>query len=50
MGKFSQNIYTLNKKRWGILDFIFGFIGVTDPAKTDFDDFRSDYLGEYGVI
>jgi hypothetical protein len=29
-------IYTWNKKYWGILGFIFCF-----------NDFRSDYLGEY---
>jgi hypothetical protein len=28
------------------VDFIFGFSGVID----DFDDFRSDYLGEYKAI
>jgi hypothetical protein len=36
------------KKSWGILDL--GFNGVNDPAETDFDDFRSDYLGEYEAI
>jgi hypothetical protein len=41
---------TLNKVRWGILDFLFGLRGVIDPAETDFDDFRSDYLGEYDAI
>jgi hypothetical protein len=34
----------------GILDFIFGFSVVIDPAETDFDDFGSDYLGEYDAI
>jgi hypothetical protein len=33
-----------------MLDFIFGFSGVIDPAETDFDDFWSYYLGEYEAI
>jgi hypothetical protein len=28
----------------------FAFSGVTDPAETDFDDFRSYFLGEYEAI
>jgi hypothetical protein len=44
---YPYHILTLTKKNWGILDFIFGFSGVIDPAQTEFDDFRSDYLGEY---
>jgi hypothetical protein len=32
------------------LDFILGFSGVTDLAETDFDDFRSDYLGYYETM
>jgi hypothetical protein len=43
-------ILTLTKKCWGILDFICGFSGVIDPAETDFDGFRSDYLGEDEAI
>jgi hypothetical protein len=38
------------KKSWGILDFIFSFIGFIDLAETDFDDFPSDYLVEYEAI
>jgi hypothetical protein len=41
------HILILTKKSWGILDFIFGFIGVIDPAETDVDDFQSDYLGQW---
>jgi hypothetical protein len=38
------NIWTLTKKKsWEILDF-------NDPAETEFDDFRSDYLGEYEAM
>jgi hypothetical protein len=33
-----------------MLYFIFSFSGVIDPAELDFDDFWSDYLGEYKVI
>jgi hypothetical protein len=33
-----------------MLDFIFSFSRVSDPAETDFDDFRSDYLGESEAI
>jgi hypothetical protein len=33
-----------------MLDFIYGFSGVIDPAETDFNDFRSNYLGEYEAI
>jgi hypothetical protein len=33
------------KKSFRNLDFI-----LDDPAETDFDDFRSDYLGEYEAI
>jgi hypothetical protein len=40
----------LNKKSWGIQHFILGFSGVIDPDETDFDDFRSDYLGKYEAI
>jgi hypothetical protein len=43
-------LYLNFKKNWGILDFIFCFSRVIDPAETDFDDFRSDYLGEYEAI
>jgi hypothetical protein len=32
----------ISKKGWGIIDFIFGFRGVNDPAETEFDDLRSD--------
>jgi hypothetical protein len=35
------------KRSWGILDFIFGFRGVIDPAETDFGDFSIDFLSEY---
>jgi hypothetical protein len=38
---------TLQKKSWGILDFIFGFHGVNGFAETDFSDFRIDFLREY---
>jgi hypothetical protein len=34
----------------GNLDFIFDFSGVIDPAETAFDDFRSDFLGEFEAI
>jgi hypothetical protein len=37
-------------KSWGITDFIFGVSRVIDLAETKFDDFRSDYLGEYEAI
>jgi hypothetical protein len=35
------------KRSWWILDFIFGFRGVIDPAETDFGYFRIDFLGEH---
>jgi hypothetical protein len=31
----------------GILDFIYGFCGIIDPAETDFCNFRIDFIGEY---
>jgi hypothetical protein len=40
----------LKLRSWGILNFIFGFSGVIDHAETDFDDFRSDYLGGHEAI
>jgi hypothetical protein len=44
-------MFTLNKKSWGhFISFIFGFSGAIDPAETDFEDFRSDYLSEYKAI
>jgi hypothetical protein len=42
--------YFKQKKSWGILNFIFGFISVIDIPETDFGDFRSDFLGEYEAI
>jgi hypothetical protein len=51
IGKYPlYHILTLKKKSWGILDFIFGFSGAIDFAKTDIDDFRSYYLGKYQAI
>jgi hypothetical protein len=44
---FSYHTFTLQKKSWGILDFIFGFRGVIDRAEIDFGDYRIDFLGEY---
>jgi hypothetical protein len=44
------HILNLNKKGGEIRHFIFGFSALNDPAETDFDDFRSDYLGEYDDI
>jgi hypothetical protein len=35
------------------MNFIFdliGFSGVNDPAESDFDNIRSDYIGEYEAI
>jgi hypothetical protein len=32
------------KRSWEIVDFIFGFRDVTDPAETDL---RIDFIGEY---
>jgi hypothetical protein len=49
MGKYPNTI-TLSKKSYGILNFIFGFSGVIDTAKTNFGDFRSDYLSECEAI
>jgi hypothetical protein len=46
----SYHALTLNKKSWGIIYFIFGFSRVIAPTDTDFEDFRSDYLGEYEAI
>jgi hypothetical protein len=43
----SYHTITLQKRSWGILDFIFGFRGVIDPAETDFGYLRIDFLGEY---
>jgi hypothetical protein len=43
-------ILSLKNKSWGILYFIFGFSCAIDPAETNFDDFRSDYFGEYEAI
>jgi hypothetical protein len=44
---------TLSKKKFGggpDPDLIFGFSGVIGTAESDFDDFRSEYLGEYEAI
>jgi hypothetical protein len=38
---------TLTKK---VVEFIFGFSGVIHPTETDFDNFRSDYLGKNETI
>jgi hypothetical protein len=45
--KVLQNYFI---KSWRILYFIFVSAGVNNPAETDFDDFRRDYLGEYEAI
>jgi hypothetical protein len=37
-------------KKLGIVHFIFGFSGVINLTGTDFDDFRSDYLGDSKAI
>jgi hypothetical protein len=38
------------KKSWGCLDLIFVFSGIIDTSETDFDDFGSEFLGEYEAI
>jgi hypothetical protein len=47
---YPHHILTLNKRSWGLLDFIFGFSWVINPPETDFDDFQSNYLGKYEAI
>jgi hypothetical protein len=47
---FTHAISLLNTKKFGNSRLHFGFSGLIDPAVTDFDDFRSDYLGEYEAI
>jgi hypothetical protein len=42
--------YLKQKKVGGCQDLIFDFSGVNDTAETDFDNFRSDSLGEYDAI